>query len=135
MDFVTSQDPGTSSKGLVLSFIINATLVQITVVLVFMSEQEDFAKAASLFASKPAVEAAEKDMFADSDGDDMFADSDGEGADKPKPAAKPGSAALAGQPAAKPAGASAAQPTTDAAATTGTTAPAASAGASAQSEQ
>jgi hypothetical protein len=82
-----------------------------------MSEQEDFAKAASLFASKPAVEAAEKDMFADSDGDDMFADSDAEGADKPKHAAEPRS--VAAQSPAAPADASAAEPTADMAAGTG----------------
>ena len=103
--------------------------------MVDVSEQEDFAKAASLFASKPAVEAAEKDMFAGSDGDDMFADSDAEGADKPKPAAKPASGGAAAQSAAEPAGASAAQPSANAAATGGTAGPAASAGASAQTGQ
>lgn len=64
--------------------------------------QEEFARAASLFATKPATEAAEKDMFADSDGDDdMFADSDAEG-DKPKgpsgKAKKPQAAAAAPDP-------------------------------------
>lgn len=61
-----------------------------------MLVQADFVKAASMFASKPAVDAAEKDMFADSDGDDMFADSDAEGPDKPKPAAKPAAEPTAG---------------------------------------
>ncbi len=65
-----------------------------------MPSQEDFAKAAALFARKPEVEAAEADMFADDGDDDMFADSDGEAGGKP--AAKP-AAAAATHPAAGPA--------------------------------
>ena len=59
-----------------------------------MPSQEDFAKAAALFARKPEVEAAEADMFADDGDDDMFADSDGEAGGKP--AAKPAAAAAGG---------------------------------------